>query len=212
MMEKIRGRVAKILNARELLINRGSADGVEVGMRFAVLDPEAENVKDPDTGDSLGSIFRPKVSVEVTEVEPHLSLAATYRKSTVNIGGGGALASSALSKLFEPPNYVERYETFRSSEQTWEALPESQSFVKVGDPIVQVVATTSAQTGLAGADLTGARLTKDPLPTFAHPSSAARRRRAARPQPDPAAKPQSETETVEGERPPAPPESRVAKP
>jgi len=50
-------------------------------MRFAVLDPKAENVKDPETGAILGSIVKPKVNVEVTRVEPRLSLATTYKKT-----------------------------------------------------------------------------------------------------------------------------------
>jgi hypothetical protein len=155
MSQPIRGKVAKILNARELLINRGSEDGVHEGMRFAVLDPQAENVKDPETGEVLGSIFRPKVTVQISQVEPHLSLAETYRKTTVNTGGSSALGGT-LSKMFEPPNYVERFETLKSSEATWEALPESESFVKTGDPVVQVVTTSSTGTGLAAANVSRA--------------------------------------------------------
>jgi hypothetical protein len=177
-MAPIRGQVAKVLTARELLINRGLDDGVRVGMRFSVLDPQTENVKDPETGRVLGSIARPKVVVEVTQVEPHLSLAATFRKTRVNIGGTGSLGlggAVALAKMFDPPNFVDRYETFKSSEQTWEAIPEAQSFVKVGDPVVQFIATPE-QTELAGA-----QISTEPERKPAHPSSPARRRAARKP-------------------------------
>jgi hypothetical protein len=178
MAELIRGQVARVLNTRELLINRGSADGVRPGMRFAVLDPQSENVKDPETGDVLGSIFRPKVSVEVKQVEPRLCLAATYRKTRVNIGGSGSFALPTLAGLFEPPNFVDRYETFESSDQTWEELPESQSFVKIGDPVTQIV-EAQAESGLTGAQLGG-----EP-DQVAKPVSTARRPRTAKPRSEP---------------------------
>lgn len=181
-MAAIRGRVAKVLTARELLINRGNEEGVRIGMRFSVLDPETENVKDPETGSVLGSISRPKVVVEVTQVEAHLSLAATYRKTTINIGGGGALGlggAASLAKMFEPPNYVEQYETFKSNDQTWQAISAAQSFVKVGDPVVQFIETRD-QTGLIGAQI-GAEPERKP----AHPSSPTRRRAARKPRPEP---------------------------
>ena len=168
MAEPIRGRVAKVLNTRELLFNRGSDDGVRVGMHFAVLDPQAENVKDPETGQVLGSISRPKVTVEVSQVEPQLSLAATYRKIRTNTGGSGGLGVG-LGKLFEPPNWEERYETFKSSERTWEALPEAQSYVKTGDPIVQITSTSTA-TGLAGAEIRSRRGGDARSPTTPEPA------------------------------------------
>ena len=36
---EIRGKVAQILNSRQLVLNVGSNGGVEEGMIFAVLDP-----------------------------------------------------------------------------------------------------------------------------------------------------------------------------
>ena len=38
MTEPIRGKVARILNSREMVINVGSDSGVAVGMRFEVMD------------------------------------------------------------------------------------------------------------------------------------------------------------------------------
>jgi hypothetical protein len=37
MADLIEGKVARILNSRELVINRGTEAGVKLGMRFAVL-------------------------------------------------------------------------------------------------------------------------------------------------------------------------------
>ena len=47
------GKVAKILDEVKVVINRGSKDGVKPGMRF-VAYAEADEVTDPDTGESLG--------------------------------------------------------------------------------------------------------------------------------------------------------------
>src|SRR4051812_26924278 len=87
--ELISGKVARILNARELAINRGAAHGVQEGMRFAVLDDSGEDIQDPDTGEILGSVVRQKVDVEVFSVQDQLSLARTFKSRRVNVGGAG---------------------------------------------------------------------------------------------------------------------------
>src|SRR5262249_52570621 len=85
----IRGKVAQILNSRNLVINVGSRDGVVVGMYFDVLDPKGEDIKDPDTGEVLGSVERPKVRVQIVQVQERLSVASTYKQRQVNVGGQG---------------------------------------------------------------------------------------------------------------------------
>ena len=138
----IRGKVARILNSRDLVINVGSRDGVVVGMYFDVLDPKGEDIKDPDTGEVLGSVERSKVRVQVVKVQERLSVASTYKKREVNIGGRGAgltSLSGGFAELFMPPKFVTKYETLKTTERTWEDLDESESYVKIGDPVVQVV-------------------------------------------------------------------------
>lgn len=139
MTEPIRGRVARILNSRELAINVGSAQGVRVGMLFDVLDPKGDDIRDPETAEILGSIERPKVRVKVTSVQDRLSVASTFKSKKVNIGGVGDFAGvGRISDMFRPPNYVTKYETLRTNEKTWEDLDETESFVKTGDPVVSV--------------------------------------------------------------------------
>ena len=137
----IRGLVARILSSRDLVINVGSRDGVNVGMYFDVLDPKGEDIKDPETGESLGSLERPKVRLKITKVQERLSIASTYRKSQVNVGGSGPDLGAGvdLSRLFIPPKIVTRYETLKTNEQTRQNLDEKDSYVKVGDPVVQVI-------------------------------------------------------------------------
>ena len=134
--KRIVGQVAKILSTRELVINRGAEQGVDLGMRFAVLDIEAADIVDPETGDRIGGLSRPKVRVEVVRVEPLFAVVRTYRSRDVNIGGvGGALA---IDEMFRPAKWVTRHETFKSEDAAWEPLEEEESFIKVGDPVEQL--------------------------------------------------------------------------
>jgi hypothetical protein len=128
---EIKGRVARIVSDREIIINRGAVDGVEIGMYFKVLDPVTEDILDPDDGTTLGSISRVKVVLEAAEVTDRLTLARTFRRSEVNIGGGGG----AIGALFAPPKYVTKVETIRRDESFPSSIGESESIVKTGDPV-----------------------------------------------------------------------------
>ena len=142
MTNMIRGKVARVLNSRELALNIGSQHGVREGMLFDVIDPKGEDIVDPDTGDIIGSLERPKVRVKVISVQDKLSVASTYKKERVNVGGVG-IGTSAISQLFMQPEYVTQYETLKTEEKTWEDISEEESYVKSGDPVVQVSADLS---------------------------------------------------------------------
>jgi hypothetical protein len=134
----IRGQVARVLNSREIAINRGAQHGVREGMKFAVLDPSAEDVEDPETGEILGSVYRPTVEVKVVIVKDKLSIARTFKAHQMNVGGKG-VGGLGVAQLFEPPKWETRYETLKTEEKTWEDISESQSYVKTGDPVEQVL-------------------------------------------------------------------------
>jgi hypothetical protein len=142
MTNQIRGRIAKVLNSRELALNIGTDDGVRVGMLFDVLNPKGEDIVDPDTGDVLGSLARPKVRIKIISVQSKLSVGSTYKKKRVNIGGVGlsgvGIGSSALAQLLNPPEYVTQYETLKTTERTWEDISTEESYVECGDPVVEV--------------------------------------------------------------------------
>lgn len=149
MSEKIRGKVARILNSREIALTVGATSGVVIGMHFDVMDLKGENITDPDTGELLGSIERPKVRVQVTQVQEKLSIASTYKKERVNIGGtGGFLAEVGLvSRALMPPKHIVKYQTLKTDEKTWEDLDEEKSYVKTGDPVVQVIEEIAVDNG-----------------------------------------------------------------
>jgi len=139
MVNLIRGKVARILDTRHLALNIGSSSGVRLGMYFDVLDPKGEDILDPDTGEVLGSVDRPKVRIIITKVEERLAVGATFRKKEINIGGKGTLAVGGLAEMFMPPKYITRFESLKTVEKTWEDLDENESYVKTGDPVIQVV-------------------------------------------------------------------------
>jgi hypothetical protein len=133
----IRGQVARVLNSRELAINRGSNDGVQEGMKFAVLNPAGENIRDPETGELLGSVYRPKVGVQIVTLRDRVAIGRTYRSSRVNVGGSGGLGMA--ENLFRPPKYETRYETLKTEDAEWEEIDESESIVKTGDPVEEIL-------------------------------------------------------------------------
>jgi hypothetical protein len=106
-------------------------------MLFDVIDPKGEDIVDPETGDIIGSLERAKVRVEVISAQNRLSVASTYKKERVNVGGVG-IGTSAINQLFLQAEYVTPYETLKTEERTWEDLSEAESYVKHGDPVVQV--------------------------------------------------------------------------
>ncbi len=143
MTEKARisGKVAQILNSRELVLNVGADAGVTLGMSFDVLDTKGEEIEDPDTGEVLGSLRRSKVRVEVSRVEDRMSVARTYRKSRINVGGNMPEITH-FSRAFLPPKWITKYETLKTDEKTWEQLEERESYVNTGDPVIQVLPDT----------------------------------------------------------------------
>jgi hypothetical protein len=71
----VEGKVAKVLGSNEIVLNRGRNDGVRTGMVFEVFSSEGEEVWDPDTGETLGTVEDVKAQAEVTEVKERLSVA-----------------------------------------------------------------------------------------------------------------------------------------
>jgi hypothetical protein len=146
MADPVRGKVARILNSRELVINRGHEAGVREGMRFAVLDTTGEGIKDPDTGEQLGSVQRTKVQLEVTQVSDKMAVAKTYKYRSVNVGGTNYQLGD-IASLFAPARIVQRPETLKVEDADWEPLSEGRSFVKIGDPVVQIKADEEDDVG-----------------------------------------------------------------
>lgn len=133
-IKPIRGKVARVLNDREVAINRGSTDGVELGMKFAILSDDSPEIIDPDTKESLGRIENRKVRVRVASVYERMAVAETFDTRRVNIGGNGIGIG-----VFTPPKWVDRYETLKRGDSNVNALSEFESYVSVGDTVSQII-------------------------------------------------------------------------
>ena len=134
----IRGKIARILNAREVAINVGEEQGVERGMLFDILSLKGLGITDPDTGEELGSVELAKARVKIARVYSKISVARTFRTTRVNVGGSGYL----IGGLFQPPKWETQYETLRideAIEPAAEDLDEKDSYVATGDVVVQVL-------------------------------------------------------------------------
>lgn len=130
--EPITGKVARILSDREVALNIGEDNGVELGMLFDIMSPY--DIKDPDSGEVLGSVLRPKIRVKVVQVQDRVSVASTYKTQRVNVGGKGM----DLGNLFlQPPRWETRIETLQKTNATQREISEADSYASTGDPVVQ---------------------------------------------------------------------------
>ena len=126
----IEGKVAKILNSRELVINRGTDDGVQQGMKFEVIDDFYE-ILDPDSNDLLGTFKRVKIRVKAAEIYERFSITRTYETYRVREPSAIDVATS-----LHFPKTVTRVRTISGSETDYE---EGRSHVKIGDKVVQIL-------------------------------------------------------------------------
>ncbi|MBM4033313.1 MAG: hypothetical protein FJ291_16230 [Planctomycetes bacterium] len=77
MAAPVEGKVAKVLDDQTLVLNVGTAAGVKQGMVFSVFAP-VEEVKDPDTGQSLGAWEAVKGYVQASHPQERLTVCRAY--------------------------------------------------------------------------------------------------------------------------------------
>ena len=140
----LEGRVAQILNARELVINIGAESGVTEGMKFAVMSRSPTEIRDPDTNAVLDTIDREKVRVRASEVRPKITICKTYVVRTIPAGSvySGSLLESLTAPIkfmkdIQPPQKI--VDTLRADEKDLPPpLSEQESYVKRGDRVIQI--------------------------------------------------------------------------
>jgi hypothetical protein len=131
-VSRTEGRVAAILNAREIVINVGEAAGVKKGQKFAVLASEPLEIIDPVTNKILDTVDREKVRVQAIEVRQSVTICRTYRMRS---GGGGLRIHADLLKIMPEPIP----ETLRIQDSSIPPpLSEEDSYVKINDRVILV--------------------------------------------------------------------------
>jgi hypothetical protein len=98
----VEGKVAKILGKGEIVLNRGRSHGVRQGMVFEIFAPEGEEVWDPDTGETLGTVEDVKAKAEVTEIKEKLAIARVFDADSPfgAVAGLGELQGN-LQRMFQ---------------------------------------------------------------------------------------------------------------
>lgn len=128
----IEGKVAGILNERELTINIGLKNGVFKGMKFSILAKEPIEINDPETHEKLGMVDREKVRVVAAEVNERFSICKTYKKwRTVGV------SFDIIASMLATPREV--HETLKVNDSSLPPpLSEEESYVKIGDRVIQI--------------------------------------------------------------------------
>lgn len=138
MTKPIRGKVARVLNKYEIAINVGTAHGVAVDMYFDVIDAYELDIKDPDTGEVLGSIGRSKIRVKIIYAQEKLSVAAAPPYlSASQIASGRYRVSGPLGPFAES----------LMSAETKGSIEKEYSYANVGDAVVQVIEEMEMEEG-----------------------------------------------------------------
>jgi len=131
--KRLEGRVASILNARELVINIGADAGVKSGQLFAILAATPIEIRDPSSEKVLDNIDRVKVRVKAHEVRSRITICRTYRMK----GGGSNIVgmSTDIAKFLSKSVP----ETLRVEDSVMPPpLSEEESYVKINDRAVAV--------------------------------------------------------------------------
>ena len=94
-------------------------------MFFKLINPKGEQIRDPDSGQILGSVESHRAFVRIVEVQDKLSVATTSSANPVITPATlGPFARSLM-----PPRWVDKYES----------LSANLSTVNIGDPAIQVI-------------------------------------------------------------------------
>ncbi len=141
----VEGKVAKILGS-EIVINRGRREGVRQGMLFEVFAPEGEEVWDPDTGETLGTVEDVKARAEVTEVKDRLAVARLQNTASpfgaVNMGEMQENLQRIFGQMFGDDVRIQGFGTGSGSDPDLESMfggpLEDLSKVQVGDAVREI--------------------------------------------------------------------------
>ncbi|HRU07181.1 MAG TPA: hypothetical protein P5137_15550, partial [Candidatus Brocadiia bacterium] len=86
-MALVEGKIARILSESHVVINIGAQQGVKEGMVFTIL-AQGDEVKDPDTGETLGRWEVSKGKIVATNVQDRLSTCEAYEAPRQDWSGG----------------------------------------------------------------------------------------------------------------------------
>lgn len=89
------GKVVKVIDEYRIVINRGSEHGIEENQKFMLYELDEEELKDPDTGASLGTLEIVKGIGKAIHVQSKITTIESSKRETggskkiVKTSGGG---------------------------------------------------------------------------------------------------------------------------
>lgn len=100
MVQPVEGKVVKILNEYNIVINLGWRDGLACGMNVVVFATGSEEVKDSNTGESLGYLELVKTHLKVAHVQERCSIctAESVKKAGEEEGGVQTLGAAMMAE------------------------------------------------------------------------------------------------------------------
>jgi hypothetical protein len=135
------GKVAALINERDVAINIGAGSGIMVGDVFSIKSSSPIEITDPDTGELLDSINEEKIQVIVIEIKAKYSICSTFRVRSrgqkQSLGLDTSLSQAVLS-------YVEQFNVTKRETLKYplfdkpKPISEEESVVKIGDAAVLV--------------------------------------------------------------------------
>jgi hypothetical protein len=130
----LKGKIVAILNSRELAINLGTRNGVEIDMVFDIFGKDI--LKDPDTGENLGTVRTRKGKVKVTTVKEKYSVARTFETYQEGELPNWISASGSYPSIWTR-SLITRVKILSYDESGLENRPidESTIFVRIGDAV-----------------------------------------------------------------------------
>ncbi|OFI46718.1 hypothetical protein BG262_02665 [Floricoccus penangensis] len=93
-MVKKQIKIAKIINDYSFVITAGADNGIELGDKFKIIQPDEFNIVDPDTGESLGSYDLDKGTIIAKKIYDKFTICET---ELVKKEGGILNVANALS-------------------------------------------------------------------------------------------------------------------
>lgn len=134
-MDAIKGIVAAIKDEYTVILNIGSKDKVEEGMKFIIYS-EGEEIIDPESGESLGKFENVKAKVKVISVSENYSTAKSDEYAYIN----SSIASS-LSLVLSSYNQKEITKQLPLSDEAKSSFIkyDSDSLIRVKDRVRQII-------------------------------------------------------------------------
>ncbi len=96
-MAPIEGKIVRILDEYNVVINAGRRQGVHEGVPFVIFVTGEDEVKDPDTGEGLGKLETVKGYVSAVHVQEGLSVCTIEPLTKGGVEGGAKTQTQTLS-------------------------------------------------------------------------------------------------------------------